>query len=157
MNILITGGKNAKVFKLLRAFDRDFVIFGDYEEVPAISSSSYRFANLGKKNEQSVAHVLLEFCISESIEVLIPTHTFEVEQMAKAIQLFAEYNITVLLPKQDEIDNYLEEINLVSPSLLIFRQGELIFSTEEIDIAIPNALSGVFEIDLTGKIKLFLV
>ncbi|MBC7416678.1 MAG: hypothetical protein H7325_00800 [Pedobacter sp.] len=159
MNILITGGKNAKVFKLLKAFDHDFVVFGDYDEVPAISTPSYCFANLGKKNEQSVAHVLLNFCLSESIEILIPTHSFEVEQMAKAIQLFAEYNIKVLLPSMDQLHDYLKETKPINPSLIILNKGESLFSSAEnrLDL-VSDDLSGVFEVDSeTGKMKLFLV
>ncbi|MET4082540.1 hypothetical protein ABIB40_002500 [Pedobacter sp. UYP30] len=159
MNILITGGKNAKVFKLLKAFNHSFVVFGDYDEMPAISTASYCFANLGKKNTQSIAHVLLNFCLSESIDVLIPTYNFEIEQMAKAVQLFAEYNIEVLLPAMDELEIYLRETNFINPAFIVVKKGEWLFSsTGNTAQKLQNNLSGVFEVEAeTQKLKLFLV
>lgn len=159
MNILVTGGKNAKVLKLLKAFPEDFIVFADYGEVPEVATSTYRFASLGEKNEQSIAHVFLDFCLSESIEMIVPTHGFEIEQMAKASQLFAEYDIKILLPDVNELKLYLKKTYFLNPSFLIVNEGKVIFSsTENIITSLPANLSGVFELQSeTGKLKLFLV
>ncbi len=159
MNILITGGKNAKVLKLLKAFSKDFIVFGDYGEVPQISTKIYRFASLGIKNEQSIAHILLDFCLSESIEIVIPTHRFEIEQMAKSIQLFSEYDITVLLPSVESLKDFFWEEKSTDAGFVVLKKGKCIFSsTENVIETWPAELSGVFELQSeTGKMKLFLV
>ena len=159
MNILITGGKNAKVLKLLKAFSNDFIVFGDYGEVPEMSARTYRLASLGIKNEQSIAHVLLDFCLSESIELIIPTHRFEIEQMAKSIQLFSEYDITVLLPSAETLDGFLSEEKSFDAGFVVLKKGKCIFSSTENAIETwPAELSGVFELQSeSGKMKLFLV
>ena len=113
MKILITGGKSALAFKLLKAFAQHQVVLADYGEVPTFSSGAYHFVSLGEKNEDAIAHNLLNTCLDEQIEAVLPIHKFEIEPIAKATVLFNEFNIEVLLPKMDQLAIYFDPQTLM--------------------------------------------
>lgn len=145
MKILITGGNNAKALKLMKAFPSHFVLLADYGDVPGIVTENYAFTSLGKLNQVSIAHLLLNFCITEAIDCIIPLHNYEVEPLAKSAVLFGEYGIQVLTPPADSLLNYisLEKTNYVNYA--VFIQGECIFaSSAEIFIKQNEELNGVF-------------
>ncbi|RZL34865.1 MAG: hypothetical protein EOP00_30825, partial [Pedobacter sp.] len=150
MKILITGGNNAKTMKLLKAFPGHFILLGDYGDVPAIFTESYAFSSLGKLNKDSIAHILLNFCITESIDSIIPLHHFEVEPIAKSAVLFGEYGIDVLLPHFDQLNKYIDNEQTAAADLNVFVNGKCIFSTTEKKPEakeFENELNGVFVTD----------
>ena len=100
MKILITGGKSAVALKVLKAFEQHEVIVADYGEVPSFSSSKYQLISLGEKNEDIIAHVLLNYCLDHGVDALVPLHEFEIEPIAKSKILFNEFNVSVLLPDE---------------------------------------------------------
>ena len=159
MNILITGAKNAKVLKLIKAFPNDFLLFGDYGEVPTVTTAQYRFATLGKKNEESIAHILLAFCLSEAIDIIIPTLRFEIPQLVKAKLLLEEYGIQLLLPDAKELKEFLTEESIANSSLVVVNNSSILYTTKAENAIVPKInQNGVFEVSEDGqKIKLFLV
>jgi len=146
LKILITGGNSSTALKLLKAFKDDEVILADYGDVPSFSSPKYQFKTLGIKNEDTIAHTLLNNCLDESVDVILPLHNFEIEAVAKAEILFNEFNIEVLLPKTDDLHQYLNGSK--TDEWVVFKNGEVIFITnaDESIIAYGNAkqLNGVF-------------
>jgi len=148
LKILITGGNNSKALKLLKAFPNHFVLLADYGEMPSVITEKYAFASLGKLNEDSIAHILLNFCITESIDCIIPLHNFEVQPISKSSVLFGEYGIQVLLPEADRIEKYIKTENDLQSDFAVFIGGECIFSTNQ---SFPKAeykeLNGVFGFD----------
>ena len=145
MKILITGGNNAKALKLLKAFPDHFVLLADYAEVPSIATEKYTFVSLGKLNKDSIAHILLNFCITESVDCIIPLNDFEVESIAKSSVLFGEYGIQVLLPDANKIERYIQTGNLTYQDFAVFIKGECIFSTSQNLPEKPSPdLNGVF-------------
>ena len=144
MKILITGGNNAKALKLIKAFPTHFVLLADYGEVPAIITAQYAFTTLGILNKESIAHILLNFCITEGIDCIIPLHHFEVEPLAKSAVLFNEYGIQVLLPNADVLQNYqLNEKNSFQ-NFAVFIEGECVFSSGKEIFVAQSELNGVF-------------
>lgn len=146
MKILITGGKSAIALKLLKAFTEHQIVLADYDEVPSFASGAYRFISLGAKNEDVLAHTLLNNCLDENVDAILPLHGFEIESVAKAAILFKEFNIAVLLPNHSELTTYLYAKK--SEDWAVFNQGDLIFTTQSnevlIDKAKTNHLSGAY-------------
>ncbi len=146
LKILITGGNSSTALKLLKAFKAYNVILADYGDVPSFSSTNYHFKTLGVKNEDTIAHTLLNNCLDEGIDVILPLHNFEIEAVAKAEILFNEFNIEVLLPKADDLGRYLNGHK--ANDWAVFKNGEVVFITnaDESIIANGNAeqLNGVF-------------
>jgi hypothetical protein len=157
LKILITGGNNSKAFKLLKAFPDHFVLLADYGDVPAVITENYALTSLGAINKESTAHILLEFCITEAIDCIIPIVDFEVEAIAKSSVLFNEYDVQVLLPKAESINNYLVPSIADNKNWAVFIDGVCIFAT---DNSFPQNqlenLNGIFYFDNNGY-KLFTV
>ncbi|TFB31446.1 ATP-grasp domain-containing protein [Pedobacter alluvionis] len=159
MKILITGGNNAKALKLMKAFPSHFVLLADYGDVPAIVTENYAFSSLGLLNKDSIAHILLNFCITEAIDCIIPLHEYEVLPLAKSAVLFGEYGIQVLLPNADVIADYLTAEKITRQNFAVFIHGDRIFSTEE-ELVPKNGssnLNGVFGFNNADDLKLFTI
>ncbi|RYD74069.1 MULTISPECIES: hypothetical protein [Pedobacter] len=145
MKILITGGNNAKALKLMKAFPTHFVLLADYGEVPGIVTEHYAFTSLGELNKDSIAHILLNFCITEGIDCIIPLHDYEVDPLAKSAVLFHEYGIQVLTPPADVLLNYISGDKNTFQNFAVFIHGECIFANGgEIFIKQNEVMNGVF-------------
>jgi len=157
LKILITGGNNAKALKLMKAFPSHFILLADYGDVPGIITEKYAFASLGELNKDSIAHILLNFCITEGIDCIIPLHDYEVEPLAKSAVLFGEYGIQVLLPDADVITGYIGEEKASYQNFSVFIHGDCIFSSGSNPVAkkLPPTFNGVFGYNGANDLKLF--
>ncbi|MGN7990183.1 hypothetical protein ACTJKC_22775 [Pedobacter sp. 22226] len=159
MKILITGGNNAKALKLMKAFPSHFVLLADYGDVPGIITEKYAFSSLGILNKDSIAHILLNFCITEAIDCIIPLHDYEIEPLAKSAVLFGEYGIQVLLPDADNITDYIDKDDAVFQYFAVFIHGDCIFSSEENSALkkVSPTFNGVFGYNNADDLKLFTI
>lgn len=103
MKILITGGRSALALKLLKVFANDKVVFADYGEMPSIVTPQYYFISLGERNDEIIAHNLLNHCLNEAADAILPLHHFEIGEIAKSVVLFEEFGIRVLKPDNGQI------------------------------------------------------
>lgn len=140
MKTLITGGKSAQALKLLKAFTEDQVILGDYGEAPAFSSPQYQFVSLGEKNEDTIAHSLLNACLDQEVNQLLPLYRFELEAVVKALVLFEEFNIHVLLPDILTFPLYFQSAPIDTSVWAFYDKGELKFGTVP---GLPSHLAGL--------------
>ncbi|MBO9675794.1 MAG: hypothetical protein J7577_20275 [Sphingobacteriaceae bacterium] len=158
MKILITGGNNAKALKLMKAFPSHFVLLADYGDVPGIVTENYAFSSLGVLNKDSIAHILLNFCITEGIDCLIPLHQYEIEPIAKSAVLFGEYGIQVLLPEASLMAEYLNYEQNTFQNFAVFVSGECVFASgKEIFVRTDEKLNGVFGYNAADELKLFTI
>ncbi|SER87342.1 ATP-grasp domain-containing protein [Pedobacter rhizosphaerae] len=159
MKILITGGNSAKALKLLKAFPNHFVLLGDYGDVPSVLTEKYGFASFGTLNKESIAHIFLNFCITESIDCIIPLKEFELEPLAKSAVLFDEYNIQVLLPDAAVIADFIDQDNQAFANFAIFIDGTCIYSTAEIPgKPTHQPLNGIYGYnENSNELKLFTI
>jgi len=96
MRILITAGKSARAFKLLKEFKSDEIIMADYGEMPQFPSKEYQFISLGTQNQDAIAHTLLTSCLDNAVNAILPVNDFEIEAVVKSCTLFKEFDIQVL-------------------------------------------------------------
>lgn len=159
MKILITGGNNAKALKLMKAFPSHFVLLADYGDVPGIITENYAFSSLGPLNKDSIAHILLNFSITEGIDCIIPLHQYEVEPIAKSAVLFGEYGIQVLLPDASLMGKYLPKEQNTYQNFAVFVAGECVFASgKEIFVRTDEKLNGVFGYNVADDdLKLFTI
>ncbi len=159
MKILITGGNNAKALKLMKAFPSHFVLLADYGDVPGIITEKYAFSSLGVLNKDSIAHILLNFCITEAIDCIIPLHDYEIEPLAKSAVLFGEYGIQVLLPDADVVAGYIADEKQSFPNFAVYIHGDCIFSSGENTAPkkLQSSFNGVFGYNSAGDLKLFTI
>ncbi|ACU05209.1 hypothetical protein [Pedobacter heparinus] len=103
MKILITGGVSAQALKMLTAFADDAIVLADYGDVPLFPTAKYQFISLGERNDDIIAHNLLNHCLNEAADAILPLYAFEIAEIAKSTVLFEEFNIRVLLPETAQI------------------------------------------------------
>ncbi len=146
MKILITGGKSSVALKLLKAFTGYEIVLADYGEVPSFSSTAYQLISLGPKNEDVLAHNLLNHCLNEGVDLVLPLHEVELGAVAKAAILFKEFDIDVLLPNDADLSTY--QLSEKSPNWVVFNKGEVIFTTQASETRFEQAkiasLSGAY-------------
>lgn len=149
MKILITGGKSAATLKLLKAFADDHILLADYGDMPSFSSAAYQMHSLGTRNDDTTAHTLLNNCLDEGVEMILPLHTFEIEAVSRSIVLFEEFGISVLLPEINKLDQYLSTEKQTG-DWAIYRDGVLLFasnpSDEQLAVGKKAGLNGAFYI-----------
>lgn len=103
MKILITGGRTAQALKLLKTFADDQVVLADYGDTPSLVTDHYYFISLGERNDDVIAHNLLNHCLNEAADAILALHDFEKAELTKSSVLFEEFNIKVLIPEPDQI------------------------------------------------------
>ncbi len=103
MKILITGGRSARALKIIKNYADDAIVLADYGDMPSFPSAQYRFISLGERNDDIIAHNLLNYCLNEGVDAILPLHDFEIEEIAKSTVLFEEFNVRVLMPAREEV------------------------------------------------------
>lgn len=103
MKILITGGKSVQALKLAAAYANDAIVLADYGDVPHFPSAKYSFLSLGERNDDVIAHNLLNHCLNEGVDAILALYVFEIEEIAKSTVLFEEFNIHVLMPEHNQV------------------------------------------------------
>lgn len=129
MKTLITGGKSAQALKLLKAFTGDQVILADYGDIPSFVSAQYQMIDLGPRNDDTIAHNLLNACLDQEADRLLPIYSFELEAIVKSSVLFEEFNIHILLPEASVFPIYLDQIPNDKKNWAVFDKGLLVYST----------------------------
>jgi hypothetical protein len=153
LKTLITGGKSSQALKLLKAFPGDQVLLADYGETPSFSSAKYQFVSLGEKNEDTIAHNLLNACLDQEADRLLPLYIFELEAVVKSLVLFEEFNIHVLLPDLVTFPQYPLTGASDMQRWAVYDKGALVYaSIPELGLqADTRALNGAFYIDETTE------
>ena len=95
MRILITGGKTARAIKQANQFENDSIILADYGDMPSFPSAKYKFLSLGERNDDIIAHNLLNHCLNEAADAILALNDFEVIELFKSEVLFNEFNIEI--------------------------------------------------------------
>lgn len=132
MKLLITGGTAIAALKLLKAFENREAVLADYGTVPMLRSAAYQMISLGKKNEEIVAHNILNICLDEGIATVLPLYSFEVAALAKAKVLFGEFGIHILLPDDQALPLYFSANQI--PKLndwAVYDSGKLLYASSD--------------------------
>ena len=144
MKTLITGGKSAQALKLLKAFTADQVLLADYGEIPSYASAQYQFVTLGERNEDTIAHNLLNACLDQEADRLLPLYQFELEALVKSAVLFEEFNIHILLPDLNDFPYYPLGGEIDKQNWAVYDQGVLLYASQ------PETLEGISTANLNG-------
>lgn len=100
---MITGGKSIQALKLVAEFPNDTIVLADYGDAPSFPSTKYHFISLGEKNDDIIAHNLLNHCLNEGVAAIMPLHISELEEVTKSAVLFEEFDVQVLTPDAEKI------------------------------------------------------
>ncbi len=105
MRILITGGKSAQAIKQANQFENDSIILADYGDMPSFPSARFKFLSLGERNDDIIAHNLLNHCLNEGADAILALQDFEMIELQKSAVLFNEFNIEILNLDNNKTEN----------------------------------------------------
>ena len=97
--VLITQGTRPfaqRVGQLLQ--NRYAVQFGSAEAIPEVLLGTGNYIQLPGAATPAFEHELLRKCLDNRVDVLIPLGEREIDLLARAQQLFAEYDIAIWIP-----------------------------------------------------------
>lgn len=141
-NLLITFGTRALAQRLSNLLKNDFTIhFATSEEVPVFLNSKFMVIPVG--SNPTYAHELLKICLDQQIQILLPIGLSEVKAIAEAKVLFEEYNIQVLTPSLEELEEVFVFTNpATSVAIHVAHQGQCL----DVDKRLNTSLSGVLAV-----------
>ncbi len=105
MPVLITAGLSPEAYRLQRILNAKDVVFADASQLPQIPGT--RSVVLPAADSPSFVHEALKACLDLDITTVYPLKRAEVVELAKARELFFEYNISLMIPS----DNWLQDTN----------------------------------------------
>lgn len=109
MPVLITAGMSAEAYRLERIlkeagnekWETRAVVFADDSPLPQVPGRESLV--LPPYNSASFVHETLKACLDLGIGRLYPLKWGEVRELAKARELFAEYQVTLMIPSDEWI------------------------------------------------------
>ncbi len=103
MPVLITAGLSQEAYRLKRILDNAEVVFADSSPLPQIPGT--KSLVLPPYTSSSFVHEVLKACLDLGITKVYPLKSGEVRELAKARLLFAEYQVTLILPSDEWLRN----------------------------------------------------
>lgn len=95
MYTLITSATSAEAQKLKKQLGREFILLGDYQELPAFMLKANHMLQLPNPASFAYAHEMLTLCLDREIDTIYPLRNEEISVLKEAELLFAEYGILV--------------------------------------------------------------
>jgi len=92
---LITGATLAEAYRLKNALGREYLILGDYMELPDVLIQSGKVISLPDPKNAAYTHQVLALCLDKGINSIYALRNDEKELLLNAKQLFWEYDIQI--------------------------------------------------------------
>jgi hypothetical protein len=96
MYTLITAATSAQAHRLKNSLTTEWVILGDYLELPAFMLKDADMMKLPNPASLSYAHEMLTLCIDRNINKIYALKTDELVLLNESRQLFAEFGIEII-------------------------------------------------------------
>ncbi|RKR85444.1 hypothetical protein BDD43_5715 [Mucilaginibacter gracilis] len=105
MNALITAANSAQAQQLKKILGPDDVILGDYQDIPELMVTAGRMVKTPNPRSAAFVHQMLSLCLDKQISKVYALRRDELLPLAQARQLFEEFDITLIIPSTELIDN----------------------------------------------------
>ncbi len=96
MYTLITAATSAQAHRLKNSLAQEWVILGDYLELPAFMLKDADMIKLPNPASLSYAHKMLTLCLDKSINKIYVLKADELTLLNEATQLFNEFGIEIV-------------------------------------------------------------
>ncbi|MBB2952802.1 MULTISPECIES: hypothetical protein [Sphingobacterium] len=105
--ILITFGTRGLGQRIAKLLGDEFeIFFASSEEIPSLLLNSGKYFKLPAGLMPTYAHEVLKISLDHQIDYVLPLGGYEFEPLAVAKILFEEYDIKVIVPAQDVLQDY---------------------------------------------------
>lgn len=142
--VLITQGTRPFAQRVGKLLPSPYQVrFGSADEIPQVLLQTGHYIQFPGVDTAAFEHELLRACLDNGIEVVIPLGEQEIDLLARAKQLFAEYGIAIWMPDAAHPG----ELVLVSNPerhlpLVVLDRGVVVSEGQQGEQ--PGTLSGVF-------------
>lgn len=123
MSVLITAGLYPEAYRLQRIINLEDVFFADETELPYIPG--IKSFVLPHYHSISFIHEILKTCLDNDIYMIYPLKMGEIVELSGARLLFTEYNIKVMIPSDNWLQNNLVHAPLKHSNICVLENGEL--------------------------------
>ncbi|MEJ7780251.1 MAG: hypothetical protein WKF68_11750 [Daejeonella sp.] len=152
MPVLITAGLDPEAYRLQRILSVQDVFFADEKELPLMPG--IKSMVLPSYTSPSFAHEVLKTCLDNSIDMIYPLKRGEILELSHARQLFAEYDISLMIPSDEWLKNKLPDLLPGRSYIAVMKNGELLAGHLPENQLISLNETGVFTwATIDGKIE----
>ena len=123
MSVLITAGLHQEAYRLQRIINLQDVFFADETELPYIPG--IKSFVLPHYHSVSFIHEILKACLDNDIYMIYPLKMGEIVELSGARLLFSEYNIKVMIPSDNWLQNNLVHTPLKHSNICVLEKGQL--------------------------------
>lgn len=147
--ILITFGTRGLGQRIAKLLEHEFdVFFASSEEIPSLLLNSGKYFKIPAGLMPTYAHEVLKISLDVHIDYVLPLGGYEFEPLAEAKVLFEEYDIKVIVPDHDVLQDYFVIENPTKElSLVLLVDGKSLFDDFEMD---DSTRDGLFVIADSG-------
>lgn len=123
MPVLITAGLSPEAHRLKRILNIDEVVFSDESPLPEIPGSAGLVIS---GSSSSFVHEILKACLDRHISRVYPLKMTEIVELSKARALFAEYNVSLIIPSEEWLQTNDQKLRGRADHITVLENGTLI-------------------------------
>jgi len=148
MSILITAANSAQAQQLKNILAIDDVILGDHHDIPDLLVKSGKMVVTPNPKSSAFVHQMLALCLDKQINKLYPLRRSELLPLAEARQLFEEFDITLMVPSIDIINNNIPHA-VINGHIVIVEKGRVVEGDflDAVALLQDKTINGVFKVN----------
>jgi hypothetical protein len=146
--ILITAANSAQAQQLKNVLGAGDVILGDYLDIPEVLLKSGKMIKTPNPKSAAFIHQMLALCLDKHISKVYALRRDELLPLEEARQLFAEFDIKLIIPSKKIIDNNLPH-HVIAGNIVIVENGRVVEGDFLNAVALlqDNTINGVFKVN----------
>lgn len=128
MPVLITCGLSPEAYRLQRILNTEDIVFADKTSLPLFSSKP-SFV-LPACTSSSFVHEMLKSCLDHKITHVYPLNKGEILELSKARDLFLEYDIILMIPTDNWLKDWNEQIVVKGENITVLENGRVLAGSD---------------------------
>lgn len=148
MNVLITAANSAQAQQLKNILGLKDAILGDYHDIPDLLINTGKMVKTPSPKSTAFVHQMLAFCLDKQIDKIYPLRRAELLPLAEARQLFEEFDIILMIPTKDIIDNNLPH-QVIGGQVVIVENGRVVEGDflDAVTLLQDKTINGIFKVN----------
>lgn len=148
MNTLITAANSAQAQQLKKILLLEDAILGDYHDIPDLLVQTGKWIKTPSPKSTAFVHQMLSLCLDKQINKVYALRRSELLPLAEARQLFDEFDIKLIIPTKDIIDNNIPH-QVIGGGVVIVEKGRVVEGDFLNAVALlqDKTINGVFKVN----------
>jgi hypothetical protein len=148
MSTLITAANSAQAQQLKNILAIDDVVLGDHHDIPDLLVKLGKMVVTPNPKSAAFVHQMLALCLDKQIHKLYPLRRSELLPLAEARQLFEEFDIMLMVPSIDIINNNIPHA-VIDSHIVIVENGRVVEGDflDAVALLQDKTINGVFKVN----------